>query len=95
VKHSKEPWKQNFNCVSDATDTLVATFEFGGPRKGERPTYENTARAVACVNACAGIADPAAVLAEVRRNLREFDEKFGDWGVGYDARRLLALLGAS
>jgi hypothetical protein len=71
TKHDPTPWSRNFNLLMSADNKLVAVFEFGGPRKGERPAYENAARAVACVNACDGIADPGVALAEVRRLLVE------------------------
>jgi hypothetical protein len=69
TKHDPTPWSRNWQCVLDADKRVILTAEEGGPRKGERATYYNAARAVACVNACDGIADPAAALAEVRRRL--------------------------
>lgn len=51
----------------------------------ERPDYE---RARACVNALAGIPDPAAALERVRDELNRADavcEQRGRVGIGYDA----------
>ena len=66
VRHDRAPWSRNWQCVLDADGRVILTAEEGGPRKGERATYHNAARVVACVNACEGIDDPAATLAEVR-----------------------------
>ena len=78
VRHDRAPWSRNWQCVLDADGRVILTAEEGGPRKGERATYHNAARVVRCVNACEGIDDPAAVLAEVRAaladHLRMLDE---------------------
>jgi hypothetical protein len=71
TKHDPTPWSRNWQCVLDADKRVILTAEEGGPRKGERATYFNAARTVACVNALDGIADPGVALAEVRRLLVE------------------------
>jgi hypothetical protein len=95
MTHDKTPWTRNWNCILDADGRVLAAFEDGGPRKGERATYQNAARAVACVNACEGIKDPAATLAEVRAALAA---DLGSLGIaaavldGHDARHSADML---
>lgn len=56
-----EPWRARFNRISDRMDFRVASMY-----------HETTARrAVTCVNACAGMADPAAELAAMRKAIKE------------------------
>lgn len=106
TKHDPTPWSRNWQCVLDADGRVVLTAEEGGPRKGERATYYNAARTVACVNACDGIADPAAALAEVRAILARLlvrvegvsgmmsdADREDVEAVAADARAALALLG--
>jgi hypothetical protein len=65
--HSPGPWRRSpddrfaIECPTDIPDIYgtVATFGY----------LPNVDRTVACVNACEGIDDPAATLAEVRRVL--------------------------
>ncbi len=71
TKHTPVPWH-----VSPMAPTNIHASVngkrlelFAAPWGPEAPAKANTARAVACVNACAGIADPAATLAEVRKTL--------------------------
>lgn len=71
TKHDPTPWVRNWQCVLDADGRVILTAEEGGPRKGDRATYFNAARTVACVNALDGIVDPVATLPEVRRLLVE------------------------
>lgn len=52
---SPTPWTARLNEIYDANDVLVACTEYGGPRKGERPTAANTAHILACVNAVPNI----------------------------------------
>lgn len=64
--HDRGPWSRNWQCVLDADQRVILTAEEGGPRKGDRATYFNAARAVACVNALDGVVGVVEVLAGVR-----------------------------
>ena len=69
--HTPGPWLLSFAdngiaCIHDAHGKHFANFR--DLRDGARGF--DAARAVECVNACEGIADPAAALAEVRATMR-------------------------
>jgi hypothetical protein len=65
-KHAPEPWMRG----GEARPHYVYTSEPNGSfAVANFASPSNAARAVACVNACAGIEDPAAALAEVRAEL--------------------------
>lgn len=53
-----EPWRDQTGCVRDRMYFFVSL----------KPP-ETVSRVIACVNACAGMADPSAEIAELRRNL--------------------------
>ncbi len=59
-----EPWKNNTEFIRDRMDFKVAAFR----------DAESADRIVACVNACAGMADPAATIAAMREAIREAHE---------------------
>lgn len=73
--HTLEPWR----AESGGTDTWWAIVTAAGEvivdladsSFSVEQDRANAKRIVACVNACAGIADPAATLDEVRRLLTE------------------------
>jgi hypothetical protein len=68
-KHTAEPWQFNagLGVIVDGRSETLATlrhaYDIDGPA--------NAARAVQCVNACAGIEDPAAALALARHAIVE------------------------
>ncbi len=66
-KHTPEPWSHNVgDPAGDPTDSRIYS---GDCSVTEATGPADAARIVACVNACAGITDPAATLAEVRKTL--------------------------
>lgn len=69
--HTPEPWTAEYCNIFAADDrnprARVATTEYSAFTWKQEEA--NAARAVACVNACAGMADPAAALASVRAAL--------------------------
>lgn len=78
--YSPTPWRANADNILDANGVLVAIGEWGGPRKGGRPTMANVAHIVACVNAAA---------APFRRTPRA--ERLDEFGTAPRiARRLIA-----
>ena len=63
--HTPEPWKCEGHVVYFQN-------RMGGFSLRDCPSPEDTARRiVACVNACAGMADPAAEIAELKRQRDE------------------------
>lgn len=71
-KHTPEPWHisgihpRNIHIGSMASPMVLASMN-----DIHTQTPENAARIVACVNACAGIDDPAAEIAGLRANYKE------------------------
>ena len=51
MKHAPEPWDCKGGALFDANGTPMGALDLGY-------TYANSARIVACINACAGIEDP-------------------------------------
>ena len=91
--HSPTPWKTHLGEIVDANGVLVAGTEWGGPRKGERPTLANARHIVDCVNAAdvASVPVVQAPLKGLAKRLR--DEAINNaggpvgWGrLGYDAQ---------
>lgn len=81
-----EPWRSyGDGVIEDAHGREVA---HTGEPDGVRP---NLNRIVDCVNACDGIEDPAAALAEVRRVLAAI-ALYADGAPAMEARRALSLL---
>lgn len=70
AKHTPEPWSvHQYNGTNiNANGDLIMAVRFMGGTDDEGEA--NAARATVCVNACAGIDDPAATLEEVRDVLR-------------------------
>lgn len=60
-KHTPEPWRTNGIWIDAGTSATVAYCRNGNPNDAD-----NAARAVQCVNACAGMDDPAAEIARLR-----------------------------
>jgi hypothetical protein len=86
VPHAPEPWAKRAYTrhlqVHDAIGCVVVVTT--GTDFAPSKNRANVERIVACVNACAGIADPAAALAAARDALREADaalaeEDFRPW----------------
>ncbi len=65
MKHTPEPWDANGSIIS------AGAFHKGqcryGAYIGECDNSDNTSRAVACVNALAGIEDPAAFVEKAKQ----------------------------
>jgi len=81
TKHTPTPWQQTYGAQRDPVCTWpIATAVGNEPSEfyihgmnekyGTVDNEANAARIVQCVNACAGIADPAAALASVRQLLK-------------------------
>lgn len=76
MSHTKEPWSVNDNPASNYRVEIFNVGQKGKPRviarlpqMTDKSTPEsNAARIVACVNACAGMADPAAEIARLRES---------------------------
>lgn len=75
AKHTAEPWVavvdpcdyHQKSTLADAHGNIIAQFGGTGPH------VANTARAEACVNACAGMADPAAEIERLRKAVEAAD----------------------
>lgn len=73
MQHTPEPWvKDNFDILGPKGETLLV-----GMHRDERGSLD-LKRAVACVNACAGIEDPIATLAAIREALSAIVQPLGD-----------------
>lgn len=108
TKHTPEPWHTEGAHIEpaflDRDGHIARCYADVGSADLDRA---NAARAVACVNACAGIEDPAAALAAAREELAALAtmlESFSASGEvyyrGFDrsaafARAALALLGGA
>ena len=76
MKHTREPWiageyppgarVRSYAAMSE-DGALLASMQTVSIHVGKLPGKANAARIVACINACAGIEDPAAELARLRR----------------------------
>lgn len=66
-----EPWRESkiWDCITDREGIILVhtASEFNDPFR---------TRAITCVNACAGMADPAAEIAAMREAIREAHEAF-------------------
>ena len=112
--HTPEPWCYVYGAAYQGTEDDVIAGEQSDDERGAvrlfladrddprtRPVERdaNLRRAVACVNACAGMADPGSALAEVREILiallpkLEDDSRPGDRWASIAVRRALTLLG--
>jgi len=59
--HTKEPWKTNYRRITPVNGKQDGTEDVCHVYGDEFRETANAARIVACVNACAGIKDPAAI----------------------------------
>jgi uncharacterized protein YhaN len=81
-KHTPEPWYEAGDRIFYQkgerllSDSLIAKF-FASPRYAlnVKTSYANAGRVVACVNACAGMADPAAEIATLRARVAELEKE--------------------
>jgi hypothetical protein len=103
MKHTPEPWRRDMNsgleCDIRGPNSQKVALCFGlsnkGNLRGEEYKNEcsaNAARIVECVNACAGIENPAAIkdLIKAALAVQEYGYTFSD----YDAlKNALAALG--
>lgn len=77
TKHTAEPWHidtehpTEIRGVQGEASTMVA--EVRSPYLSEQ-IYPNAARIVACVNACAGVEDPASAIALAKTGLSEAEK---------------------
>jgi len=81
-KHTPEPWKDGFlrvTALDGGMKIAVTSCEIGNVEIEQA----NANRIVTCVNACAGMADPAAEIAELKRQrdellvaLNKYEEAF-------------------
>ena len=74
-KHTPEPWSIGTSRItslnicakdSDGNEAIVASPNFNFSNH-----HENAVRIVTCINACAGMEDPAAEIAELKRQRDE------------------------
>lgn len=80
-KHRPEPWVLDddspYFTVSDSNGKYIIAGEMDGwmiPFATDDGNV-NAARVVACVNACAGMADPAAEIAALRESLADAESR--------------------
>jgi hypothetical protein len=71
TKHTPEPWKHNEEQIIG--DTLLIALCHHGYKA-------NAARIVACVNACAGMDDPAKEIATLRDRIAELEQPTANGG---------------
>lgn len=91
MNHTPEPWHTNGSEIIDNSNKgLGETYQTLS--KGTDETNANAARIVACVNALAGIEDPAATLAEVRDLLNQAADTLCDEGHAFLSAECFALL---
>lgn len=64
--HTPEPWQSNPIGKTDRRTITAAHPDGGGQNIVDECLAENAARIVACVNACAGMTDPAQEIAALR-----------------------------
>ncbi len=98
-QHTPEPWHQSSRYLYDKDWHTLAAFCTTNRDAPPEQDIANTQRIVACVNACAGIADPAATLAALRALLDDVADMLED-RIGYDntaahVRSMRALLGGA
>jgi hypothetical protein len=74
MKHTPEPWGQYLNHITDSDGWTMGDLHFGQRFEGISVKFDaeaNAARIVACVNACAGMDDPAAEIERLRAEREE------------------------
>ena len=70
-KHTPEPWEVERSVDYGLVAQAVNPSPNDSDIDGNREAHYNAARIVACVNACAGIDDPAAEIAALRKVAQE------------------------
>ena len=77
TRHTPEPWRVKFaHGTSDVYDKEGELIALVYPTEGPE-NAANAARIVACVNACKGMADPAAEIAALRARVAELEKEAG------------------
>ena len=77
TKHTPEPWAIGLSKESFVNDHKVIGYAIGRFNTDEEKKA-NAARIVECVNACAGMEDPAFEIAFLREQLRECTDALRD-----------------
>lgn len=73
TKHTPEPWGDHaINKPDHGVIHAMRGAHIGTLKSSDSRSDSNAARIVACINACAGIEDPAAALSNVRQLLRSW-----------------------
>lgn len=93
AKHTPTPWhigRYAPEVVVDVNDHFIAT-TCPGTSADIAKEDATAARIVACVNACAGIGDPKAALADAREALRKLLRHFKDTDGGCSVSADIAL----
>ena len=90
MQHTQEPWTVGTNhpCRILKVGTTCYPCDEGTETDKEKA---NALRIVACVNACAGMEDPAAELRQLRAALREACQYIPDGSVPMDVARRLTV----
>lgn len=82
TKHTPEPWRATVNNINEIwlhSDHVSFIAHVNGPnRKGE--LNPDAIRIIACVNACAGMPDPAAEIAALRAERDEWKARCSEIG---------------
>ena len=61
MKHTSEPWEFKEDWISKGDEAVALVYGINNSQE-----HANAARIVACVNACAGMDDPAAEIERLR-----------------------------
>lgn len=79
TQHTQEPWAES-NCPDVFPHTIIPVDAYGSTRSdgpiGTVKSAANRARIVACVNACAGMADPVKEIRELRHDLTDLRDHY-------------------
>lgn len=76
-----EPWELNENLeIVDRDGSVIASLLNYAGEVDKRGIRTDGRRIVACVNACAGVEDPAAAIQAAREALAEFVDMTGPMG---------------
>lgn len=93
MSHTPEPWRAEWQPGQTPKHTYTHCVMYGDDSLCDTLTEADAHRIVACVNACAGMADPAAEIArlseEVDRLRRKINESVARSILGAPARTTL------
>ena len=97
-KHTPEPWSIGTSRITSlnicAIDLYGNKAIVASPNFNFSNHHENALRIVTCVNACAGMADPAAEIAELKRQRDELIDEFDQIMKFYDVDSVSGLIRA-